>query len=143
MPIRSRQGVAIDPKEYLQPEQLRYLFMNVTQIGTIMTRKLFFREELKRYEVIGLKTKIGEIEFSVRPCWTAYKEHPTTHLIIIGHVLFCHVNRQYGWYFQPSVRLFSDNPKQIVRQYSELIERAKFRVGTIPSACRQVSKMQF
>jgi hypothetical protein len=136
MPILSRTGVDVTT-QHLMPEPLLHLFAEALPIGTVMEKKKLKAEYLPYYE--NFVVTIGDMDLSIRPAWTDYHYSPRTHVIITGHILFCHVNSDQSWYYQPSMRLFSEEPKSRLKQFKSLISRAVRRQGMSPSVAFKVS----
>ena len=127
MPIYSRftnemVPVTITSDSVKLPLRLSRLFEQVLPMGAVIDRKSFHKTYLPKYESMTMEIK-GQ-QFSVRPAWTDYKPSPQSHLIVIGHILFCHVNVELNWFYQPSTRLFSEDPKIRLRQFKSLLDRA-------------------
>jgi hypothetical protein len=122
MPIRQRETGVDVTLRYLIPDQLYQLFEQALPIGTVMTKRQFIDKYLGDYETRTVQ--VEEKIFSIRPAWTAYHSSPSTHLIVIGHILFCHIVPQCSWLYQPSIRLFTDNAKMRLRHFKELVDRA-------------------
>ncbi|MET4190628.1 MULTISPECIES: hypothetical protein [unclassified Bradyrhizobium] len=131
MGIKSRFGGTDVTKQYLMPPSLMTLFDNALPMGTIMEKRVFRQKHLPDYEKFTVP--VGDVLCSIRPAWTDYHYSPNTHLIIVGHILFCHVDPHKSWYFQPSARLWNEDPKDRLRQFKNLINRATKRAGKAPS----------
>jgi hypothetical protein len=128
MGIKSRFGGGDVSQQYIMPPNLITLFELALPMGTIMEKKLFREKHLPDYERLKLPIG-GEMELSIRPAWTDYHYSPHTHLIVVGHILFCHIDREKGWYYQPSTRLWDEDPKSRMRQFKNLVNRATRRAG--------------
>jgi hypothetical protein len=109
-------------QKFSLPPELLSLFNSVLPMGTILPRHRFFREELPKYYNEGIQ--IGDMTYSVRPAWSSYRDSPSTHLIIIGHIIICHVLKDTPFYYQPSVRLFNDDAKTRMKNFEALLQRA-------------------
>lgn len=121
MPIVSRfsDNYVISP---LAPSaNLLRMFSEIVPIGSVLARKQFYRDYLPKYE--AKKVVFNNRTFSLRPAWTDYKPDPTTHIIIIGHILLCHVFIGHTFYRQPSTRLFTEDTNQQLRQFKSLLDR--------------------
>ncbi len=137
MPIMSRFREGDVQQQYVMPSSLMQLFDKALPMGTIMEKREF-KEKLSFYE--SYTVKVGELDLSCRPAWVDYYPQPKTHLMIVGHILFCHINSAKGWYYQPSTRLFSEDPKARLAQFKTLINRAQRQAGVAaPLAMRLVA----
>lgn len=121
MSIRSRFNGSDVTSAYILPEPLRLLFDSVLPIGSIVDRKSFFEQHLPACE--AYRVTVGDRRFSIRPAWSAYYYAPRTHIIVTGHILFCHLRPEEGWYHQPSMRLFSQDSRDRAQRFRELIQR--------------------
>jgi hypothetical protein len=136
MPIISRTGVDVTT-QHLMPEPLLALFAEALPMGTVMDKKKFKAEYLPFYE--NLTVTIGDMNLSIRPAWTDYHFSPRTHIFITGHILFCHINGEQNWYYQPSTRLFSEDPKSRLKQFKTLVSRAVRRQGQSTALASRVN----
>jgi len=122
MAIQSRFSTENVLDKYMMPPSLLALFDNVLPIGSIMDRQTFFSKHLPYYETHTVD--IGSCRISIRPAWSRYYNAPRTHLIVVGHILFCHIFEDKDWYHQPSMRLFSQDSKIRMQRFKELVGRA-------------------
>lgn len=125
MAIKSRfaaPGEDVFAKHVLPPELLD-LFNKAPAFGSIFERRHFFNNILPTIEAARAEWD-GEI-FSIRPSWTNYFNSPRHHIVVIGHVLFCHTNPDVGWYYQRSTHLFDETPVTRMQQTRLLLVRAR------------------
>lgn len=128
MPIYTRTGANVTA-QHLLPTPLLSLFEKVLPMGTIMEKQEFKKKHLPGYE--QRIVKVSELDISIRPAWVDYHDSPHSHLIIVGHILFCHINPDQSWYYQPSTRLFSEDPKSREAQFKKLISRATHKMAAV------------
>jgi len=129
MAIKSRFAAGDVSALYHLPQPILHLFDEVIPIGEIIDRQTFFGKHLPYYEAQIVRS--GDYRFSIRPAWMAYYNSPKTHVIVTGHILFCHVRQGETWYSQPSMRLFSQDVKDRIARFHELVGRAfRFSGGT-------------
>jgi len=136
MGIQSRFSQENVTDRYSMPQPLLSLFDNVLPIGSILDRRTFFSKHLPAYE--SNTVEIANCRISIRPAWNSYYNAPRTHLIVVGHILFCHVFQDRDWYHQPSMRLFSQEPKIRMERFKELVSRAS-HYGSPAAMVRRVS----
>lgn len=126
MPIRQRYLSQEDTRlvqKFSLPPKLLPLFDWILPMGTIISRHRLFRDELPKYD--ENKITIDEVDYSVRPAWSAYHGSPTTHVMIIGHIMICHVIKDALFYYQPSVRLFGEDAKTRTQSFEALVQRSQ------------------
>lgn len=131
MPIYSRfdtDKCVITP--FIPTANLLKMFDEIIPLGTVLTRRQFYKEFLPKYETQRIIVK--HRTFSIRPAWTDYKPDPTSHIIIIGHIVLCHIFSGQTVYQQPSTRLFTEDTKQRLRQFKELLDRVNQNKYPIP-----------
>jgi len=90
--------------------------------GKIFGRREFYDKVIPFFETYQVVH--AGLPYSLRPAWTNFHASPRTHVIVIGHVLFCHTIAGMGWYPQPSVHLFTEDAKTRAVQLRILTERA-------------------
>ena len=122
MPIYSRfDAEKCVVSSFTPSANLLKMFDEIIPLGTVLSRRQFYKDYLPKYE--HKKIIVNGRTFSVRPAWTDYKPDPGTHIIIIGHILLCHIFSNQAVYQQPSTRLFSEDTKQQLRQFKALLDR--------------------
>lgn len=119
MPIFSRFDVeTVSSVQVINTDTLSKMFKEIIEIGAVINRKQFHREYLPKYNT---KTfTISGRKFSVRPAWTDYKPDPR-HIIVIGHILLCHLFEGESITHQPSARLFGDSIEYRLEQFQQLL----------------------
>lgn len=130
MPIKSRFVPGGDATaEYYYPQPLKKLFDAVPPMGSILERRVLFTKCLPECE--KLVVELDQRLVSIRPAWSRYYSAPATHVIVTGHILFYHNDHQTwqhnGHYYQPSTRLFTEDPKIRMKKFQELVERVTHR----------------
>lgn len=119
MPIYTRfDTTTVSSVKTINTETLAKMFDEIIPMGAIIRRRQFYREYLPKYE--DRLFNISGRRFSVRPTWTDYKPDPK-HIIVIGHILLCHLFDGVEIYQQPSTRLWSDDIDNRLKKFRELL----------------------
>lgn len=128
MAILSRfapKGVTNVQDLHILPASLYALFEKAPSFGTIYDRRKLYDHVLPLFEEFH-KEHAGLV-YSIRPAWMSYNPSPISHVIVTGHILFCHAFPDLNWYYQPSLHLFREDAMYRAEEVRRLTKRALSR----------------
>lgn len=109
-------------ERYILPEPIFNLFQKAPEFGQIYQRSQLLGSVLPFFEEFAVEHK--GLDYSLRPAWTGFHSSPNTHVIVIGHILFCHSLPHVRRIDQPSMRLFKEDANTRASAVALLTTRA-------------------